>query len=34
VMEVGQPEQASSSRRSKAYTAIWRRGLPLRQLQR
>jgi hypothetical protein len=35
VIEVGQPEQASKSRqRSRAYTALWRRGLPFRQVQR
>jgi hypothetical protein len=33
-IEVGQPEQASKSRRSRAYSAPWRRGLPLRQVQR
>jgi hypothetical protein len=34
MVEAGQPEQASDSRRSKAYTATWRRGLRLRRLQR
>jgi hypothetical protein len=34
VIEVDKPEQASKSRRSRAYSALWRRGLSFRQLQR
>jgi hypothetical protein len=30
-IEVDQPEQASNCRRSRAYSAMWRRGLALRQ---